>query len=271
MMKKFFATLLAFVMTLSLAACGDSGPDVTALTKSYNNLADAYNEMVDIATNNGWNQDTEIADGLNKIVDEISTVKLVIEDPSDATQEQIDELKKSCDDLNAWVGDMSAIVAEPYVAKDDAKAAAENGEEAADNSAKDDTEAAAVGKSLLDTLEFYSIPEGIAGSGWEFSGGYIDGQEMNQEEAASTLEQYGGALQIVFADGSKVSMVQGKGTLEGTYTQADEGTLHIVFSSDNAELNYAALFTDAGGTPVMMLFPDDTGLNAIYFTQISET
>ena len=100
-MKKFFATLLAFVMTLSLAACGDSGPDVTALTKSYNNLADAYNEMVDIATNNGWNQDTEIADGLNKIVDEISTVKLVIEDPSDATQEQIDELKKSCDDLNA--------------------------------------------------------------------------------------------------------------------------------------------------------------------------
>lgn len=267
MMKKFFATILAVVMVLSLAACGDSGPDVAALTESYNSLADAYNNMVTRATENGWNQDTEIADGLNEIVDEINTIKPIIEEPSDATQEQIDELKKSCDDLYAWVGDMSAIVSEPYVAASDTEDAAEGGTDA---SAEGGTGAAGTGVSLLDTLEFYSIPENIPGSSWDFSGGYLNGQEMNEEDAVSALEQYGGSLQILFKDDKNVSMLQGGGTLEGTYVQVDEGTFSIEFANSESELVYSALFTDVGGTPVMMLFPDNTGLNAIYFTQSSE-
>ena len=68
----------------------------------------------------------------------------------------------------------------------------------------------------------------------------------------------------------KRQMLQGGGTLEGTYVQVDEGTFSIEFANSESELVYSALFTDVGGTPVMMLFPDNTGLNAIYFTQSSE-
>ena len=88
--------------------------------------------------------------------------------------------------------------------------------------------------------------------------------------AVSALEQYGGSLQILFKDDKNVSMLQGGGTLEGTYVQVDEGTFSIEFANSESELVYSALFTDVGGTPVMMLFPDNTGLNAIYFTQSSE-
>ena len=248
-MKKFLAVILSLALALSLAACGgDSGPDVTALSDSYSALSTAYNDMVDVATANGWEQDEEVTTGLNSIVEKINTVQPVIEDPSGKTQEQIDALTQTCDDLTAWVADMNEVVSVPY----DGAAA---------------TDADTTSGNPLDTMDFYAVPEGLAGTGWDFNGGCMDGVNMSDEDYTAFLEQYGGMLGIVFNDDTSVSIVQGGGQLDGTYAVADEATLTLDFP--DAGLTYSALFTQDGQTPVMVLLTDDTGMNAQYFTQVS--
>lgn len=110
-------------------------------------------------------------------------------------------------------------------------------------------------------------------TGWVFSGGMIDGTEMNEEEAAQSLEVYGGTLNIMFDDDENVSMVQGGGTVKGIYglTEDNENVLGLIFADDAGnQIIYAGLFAEVDGEPVLMLFPDGSGKNAIYFTQISE-
>lgn len=67
-------------------------------------------------------------------------------------------------------------------------------------------------------------------------------------------------------------MVQGGGTLKGVYglTEDNDNVLGLIFDNSGSELIYAGLFADVDGTLVLMLFPDGSGKNAIYFTQISE-
>lgn len=117
------------------------------------------------------------------------------------------------------------------------------------------------------------VPTDFVGTGWEFSGGMVDGTEMDEDQAAQNLEDCGGQLNIVFNDDENVSLVQGNGTLEGIYGPTDnESVIGFVFADDagNTEV-YAGLFTEVEGTVVLMLFPDGSGKNAVYFTQITES
>ncbi len=99
----------------------------------------------------------------------------------------------------------------------------------------------------------------------------VDGAEMEQEDADAALELYNGSLEIVFDDEQNISMVQGGGTLEGVYGLMSDGyVLEIVFDNGGSELKYAGVFAEVDGTVALMLFPDATGQNAIYFTQITE-
>lgn len=129
-----------------------------------------------------------------------------------------------------------------------------------------------VSEDLLKFLEQLTLLEpsdSIVGTEWGFSGGMLDGTEMEQEELDETLETvYGGKLNIVFDDEKNISMVQGGGTLKGTYSPTEDiHVMGIVFDNDGEELVYAGLFADVDGTEVLMLFADDSGKNAIYFTQ----
>lgn len=124
---------------------------------------------------------------------------------------------------------------------------------------------------LLRQLSPVAPTEDIIGTAWEFSGGMIDGVEMEQAEAEQNLEMYSGELNIVFNDEESISMVQGGGTLNGTYGLTGDGyIMGIEFDNAGSSLRYAGLLTDVDGTIVLMLFSDDTGENAIYFTQITE-
>lgn len=114
-MKKIVSICLILVLALSLAACS-GGPDVSALKDSFNALADEYNAMIAIAAENGWDQDAATVEGLNGIAETVSQVKTVIEDPSDYTQEQIDEMKNKCEDFRGWITEMAEVVSEPYTA-----------------------------------------------------------------------------------------------------------------------------------------------------------
>ena len=58
---------------------------------------------------------------------------------------------------------------------------------------------------------------------WSFAGGYIDGGEMTQAEMDESLAAYGGTLQFTFDAAGGAKMIQGGGTLNGTYQYLDDG------------------------------------------------
>lgn len=141
-----------------------------------------------------------------------------------------------------------------------------NESEAADDGAGE------ISEELLSFLEQITILEfrDVAGTEWGLAGGMLDGVEMEESDLEEVLTtNYGGTLNIVFDSEENISMVQGKGTLAGTYAPLSEkeGVVAIVFDFNGTELKYAGLFAEVDGTEVLMLFPDDSGKNVFYFTQ----
>ena len=61
-------------------------------------------------------------------------------------------------------------------------------------------------------------------------------------------------------------MVQGGGTMEGTYEYLDDG-VSVVFDNQGAELPYTCLFTEMNDTRVLVAVPDESGTSGLYFSQ----
>lgn len=155
-------------------------------------------------------------------------------------------------------------------------AADNSGQDAADNSeqsAADNSEQnAADMQAFLSNFAMIGPSEDLFYTGWEFAGGLVDGVEMNDKDASDFLSLYGGKLQLVFEDMEQISMLQGGGLLSGSYTVADDGvTMKIVFDNKGTDLTYAGLYVyNADNVPVILLLPDASGKNALYFTRIDE-
>lgn len=131
-----------------------------------------------------------------------------------------------------------------------------------------------ISEDLMDFISQLTLvqpSDAIVNTGWEFSGGILDGVEMDEEMARQSLDAWGGTLQVVFAEEGYVTMIQGNGAMDGTYGVTESGnTLGIVFDNAGTAVEYAGLFADVNGTVVLMLFPDSTSQNVIYLTQITE-
>ena len=76
---------------------------------------------------------------------------------------------------------------------------------------------------------------------WSFAGGYIDGGEMTQAEMDESLAAYGGTLQFTFDAAGGAKMIQGGGTLNGTYQYLDDGSVGVIFDYNGEELRYACI------------------------------
>lgn len=107
----------------------------------------------------------------------------------------------------------------------------------------------------------------MANTTWNFAGGFIDSVEMTEEEATAVLEQYGGVLQFVFDDGEGVQMIQGGGTLEGSWAYTEDNTVGVLFELEEGDLFYLCSFTEHEGQIIMIAISDETGENGIYFAQ----
>lgn len=107
----------------------------------------------------------------------------------------------------------------------------------------------------------------MANTTWNFAGGFIDSVEMTEEEATAVLEQYGGVLQFVFDDGEGVQMIQGGGTLEGSWAYTEDNTVGVLFELEEGDLFYLCSFTEYEGQIIMIAISDETGENGIYFAQ----
>lgn len=129
---------------------------------------------------------------------------------------------------------------------------------------------------LLSQMTVYPAfsPEELDGTVWDFSGGYDNGQDLTEEEAATLLEMYGGTLQIEFIDTERANMVQGGGNMAGAYMILEDGiTMNFAFEYEGQYLTYAAVFTSRSGEEgadkseaVMVLVADADPTMALYMT-----
>ena len=151
---------------------------------------------------------------------------------------------------------------------DDPQQAEDTGDTADTDDAADTGSDAGVG-TPLESMTFVKVPDDIVGSSWEFCGGFINGTEMDNDQATATLKKYGGTLQIDFKDEASVDFVQGGGTLSGT-CGADENNDMVVIALDNngTTIEYTCLFADLNGTTIMVMLADDTANNAFYLRAI---
>ena len=154
--------------------------------------------------------------------------------------------------------------------------AEEETEEVAEEETADEAEETADAAEEADEANedlgpLYSIPAieapEVAGTTWAFVGAMLDGEELDEETCNGVLEQnYGGTLEMAFDEDGGAQMIQGGGTLEGTYSYVDESTILVVLDNNGSELQYACAFADVDGV-TMVLMNDDTGYNGLYFMQ----
>ena len=90
---------------------------------------------------------------------------------------------------------------------------------------------------------------------------------MTEDEFNTALSStYGGQLSFVFDGNGNAQMVQGGGSLNGTYEVRDDGLVAVVFDNNGSDLIYACFFTDMDGL-TMIALSDDSGNNGVYFVQ----
>ena len=119
---------------------------------------------------------------------------------------------------------------------------------------------------ILYHLTMEEIPD-LADTTWDFAGGMIDGTEMTEDEFNTALSStYGGQLSFVFDGNGNAQMVQGGGSLNGTYEVRDDGLVAVVFDNNGSDLIYACFFTDMDGL-TMIALSDESGNNGVYFVQ----
>ena len=103
---------------------------------------------------------------------------------------------------------------------------------------------------------------------WSFAGGYIDGAEMDQAEMDASLAEYGGKLQFAFDANGGVTMLQGGGSVQGTYQYLDDGSVGLIFHYNGEELRYACIFSWTDDNELLMVaISDSAGRDGVYFVQ----
>lgn len=100
-MKKLTTLLLALVMCISFVACG--GPDKQPAIDAYNELADHYNEFVDLINadiESVADEDIEFFNGCSDVLNEYAEK---LESDTEFTQEEIDEMIEIFEEFNAVI------------------------------------------------------------------------------------------------------------------------------------------------------------------------
>ena len=105
-MKKITSLLLAFIMCMSLVACG--GPDKQPAIDAFNKASDAYDEVATVINENPDAYDQEVIDTLNEMADVLIQHKELLESGDEIEQEKLDEMIAWYGDVEAWVADVKA-------------------------------------------------------------------------------------------------------------------------------------------------------------------
>ena len=119
----------------------------------------------------------------------------------------------------------------------------------------------------LANMDIYEVPD-IEMTGWQLAGGITDGQELSDEDYAALKEQLGGEAALIFDTDGIAHFQAGDTVLDGTYEiAADNSSVTVYLPNDTV---YVCMFTDMGGSTVLVALTDETCNNAGYYVQISE-
>lgn len=109
--------------------------------------------------------------------------------------------------------------------------------------------------------------DSLADTGWELAGGIFDDTEMEQTDVDAVLEAFGGKLQFVFTDDSHVQLVDGEGSVSGTYEIVESGyAVHAVFPDNE----YYGVYSIVDDWDVLIVVNSKDSEKALYMTPISE-
>lgn len=153
--------------------------------------------------------------------------------------------------------------------KDEAQTPEDKTSGTEDNNDKDNNDEdnnASVFPEALSNVEAIPVPN-LEYSGWKFSGGMIDGVEMDQSQADAILEACGGVYQCGFLNEGKAMMINGEKTFDGTYKVIqDNYAIELIFDG----YEYYGVFTSVNGENVLILVNKQEPETAIYMTYIDE-
>lgn len=120
--------------------------------------------------------------------------------------------------------------------------------------------------AALSKVQAYPVSD-LSNTGWELTGGMIDGVEMEQSDLDEMLKACGGTLQFIFTDESTVIMVNGEKNFDGSYEVIkDNYAVHATFTG----YEYYGVFTEIDGMTIMILANKTAPETALYMTQIDE-
>lgn len=125
-MKKLTALLLALVMCLALVACGGedtsaeapadtqpavettAGADTQPAIDAFNTAADAFDTVANAINEDPDAYPQELIDVLNDMADALLEVKGILEDGTEMTEAQVEELIGNLNDIEEWATDVYA-------------------------------------------------------------------------------------------------------------------------------------------------------------------
>lgn len=115
-------------------------------------------------------------------------------------------------------------------------------------------------------MQAIPLPD-IVNTGWQLSGGMVNGKEMEQSDVQSILDACGGRFNFIFPEAGAVVMENGEKSLSGTYEAvADHYIIHAVFEG----YGYYAVFTTIDEVTVMVLVNKAESETALYLTPFEE-
>lgn len=96
-MKKFLAIGLSAVLAISsLTACGEKKltkeEKYSVLAESVITAAKQYNELAQLAKDNGWEENFDTIKLMNSIAEQVENLSAVVADPSETEEKKIEEL-----------------------------------------------------------------------------------------------------------------------------------------------------------------------------------
>lgn len=242
MMKKLVVLMLSFMMILSLAACGNKED------KPADDSSPAPTQTVKPENNNPDDADKKITPG---VTDEPAK-------PTDEPAKPTDEPAKPTDEPSAPDAMSVSDAHKDFLAQWTLVRPAGNDPSYADWEFRD-----------------------IAYTGWRYTGGLVNGAEVEPSSSSNTylifnsieiLEEYGIT--------ENLTMQRDSDSFSGTYTILDDGyMMRMVLenSSTGEKLEYigALVLAPESGpvydTSLLVLFPDSSAQNVLYFKHISET
>ena len=114
-MKKILSSILVIMLAVSMfAGCGSSGPDLTEVTKKYNQAADIFNEAAKLVDANGWKDDADSLKLHNELADAIEAIRVLIEDPEKAKNIDADAMSAELDKLIPQLEAYKEAVSVPF-------------------------------------------------------------------------------------------------------------------------------------------------------------